>query len=145
MNHGIRCALLALLPLCACAREPGAADDRRLIGVEQQLTRTFTNKGIKVSLPAPDTLLVHVPIGRDIVRFGPRAVTNLDSASRVVARSALAATDSSGRAQLTVVVELSRSRQIGPFVLSAGSRRTMYASSELRSQATAPLASSPLP
>ena len=145
MNVGIRCALLALLSLCACAREPGAAGDRRLIGVEQQLTRTYTNKGIKVSLPAPDTLFVHVPIGRDIVRFGPRAVTDLDSASRVVARSALAATDSSGRAQLTVVVELSQSRQIGPFVWGAGSKRTSYASSELRSHSTGPVAASPLP
>ncbi|NUQ19403.1 MAG: hypothetical protein HOQ09_00395 [Gemmatimonadaceae bacterium] len=134
-----------LFALCACARGPGAASDKRLVDVERQLTRTFTNKGIKVSLPAPDTLFVHVPIGRDIVRFGPRALTNLDSASRVVARSALAATDSSGTAQLTVVVELSRSRQLGPFVWSAGSKRTTYASSELRSQAATPVVSSPLP
>jgi hypothetical protein len=145
MNDGMRCALLVLVAVCACAREPSVSADRRLLGVEGQLARTFTNKGIKVWLPAPDTLFVHVPIGRDIVRFGPEVLTNLDSASRIVARSALAASDSSGTAQLTVVVELSRTRQLGPFVWSAGRKRTGYTAGQLRSTAAAPVASSPIP
>ena len=144
MKDGIRCALLVLAAVCACTRDPGAGADRRLVDVERQMARTFTNKGIKVSLPAPDTLFVHVPIGRDIVRFGPRVLTNLDSASRIVARSALAATDSSDTAQLTVVVELSQTRQLGPFAWTAGNKRRTYAASELRAQPATRVAS-PIP
>jgi len=149
MNHRILPALLAFLTLATllgCAREPRTTSDGRLIGVEQRLTRTLgNNKGVKVSLPAPDTLLVHVPIGRDIIRFGPRALTNLDSASRIIARSALAAADSSGTAQVNVVVELSRSRQIGPFVLGTGSTRTTFSASELREKEEKGLVASPIP
>ncbi|NUO65738.1 MAG: hypothetical protein HOQ11_02105 [Gemmatimonadaceae bacterium] len=133
MNRGHGFLLFSLFTLFACAGEGGGANGARLIDVEQQLTRTLgNNKGVKVSLPTPDTLLVHVPIGRDIIRNGPQARTNLDSASRVIARSALATADPKATAQLAVVVELSRSRQIGPFVWSEGSTRTVYTSSELR-------------
>lgn len=103
------------------------------------------NRGIKVSLPAPDTLLVHVPIGRNIMRVSTKVVTNLDSASRVVAAKALAAADSTNSAQVSVVVELARSRRFGPFVWAAGTTRNVYGAAELRAAPVATASPAPLP
>ena len=141
----MRLPALLLTLLAACSGAPGTSEGR-LLAAEQQLARSFGNRGIRISLPTPDTLLVHVPVRRDIVRSSRRVLTNTDSASRLVAQRALAVTDSSGTAQITVVVELSRSRQLGPFVWGAGSTRAAYSAAELRARPPElPAASAALP